>query len=165
MKTSLHRIQTKDYLELHGLLHQPDKKTKTVLAHVHGMAGNFYENKWLDSVAEILTKNGIAFCPFNNRGNGHITTFVKRVGKKISYPRIGNAYEKFEDCLIDIKAHIDFLEKQGFTNIHLSGHSLGAPKIAYYTAKTKDKRLKSVILLSPSDMLGLVRDDIKKFNK
>ncbi len=165
MKTSFHRIKTKDHLELHGLLYQPDNKTETVLAHVHGMAGNFYENKWLDQVAKILTENNIAFCPFNNRGNGHVTTLIQRKDGKINYPKIGNTYEKFEDCLMDIEAHIDFLEEKGFKNIHLSGHSLGAPKVAYYASKTKDNRLKSVIFLSPSDMLGLVRDDMATFKR
>lgn len=165
MRTSFYRIQTKDYLELHGLLYQPNKKTDTVLAHVHGMAGNFYENKWLDRVASVLTENNIAFCPFNNRGNGHVTTLIKREDEKISYSKIGNAYEKFEDCLIDIESHINFLEKEGFKNIHLSGHSLGAPKVAYYASKTKDNRLKSVIFLSPSDMLGLVRDNKENFKR
>lgn len=165
MKTSLHRIYTQDGLELHGLLYKPDFDTKTVVAHVHGMAGNFYENKFLDSLAEALTKNSVAFCPFNNRGNGHITTFVKKVNNKIDYIRVGNVYEKFEDCLIDIKAHVDFLENQGFTNIYLCGHSLGAPKVVYYLGKSQDKRIKSLILLSPADMLGLARDNKQRFEE
>ena len=164
MKTTFHRIYTKDNLELHGLLYQPDKKTKAVLAWVHGMGGNFYENKFLDGLAKTLTDNKIAFCPFNNRGNSFITDFLKKTKKGYSFPVIGNAYEMFEDCVIDIKAHIDFLKKQGFTDIHLSGHSLGSPKIAYYAAKTKDKRIKSLIFISPSDMLGLVREE-KRFKE
>ncbi len=165
MKTSIHRIYTKEGLELHGALYQPDKKVKTVLAHIHGMAGNFYENKFLDHIAETLTKNNIAFAPFNNRGNGSIKDFVKITRKGLSFDIIGNAYERFEDCVSDIKAQIDFLERQGYENIHLSGHSLGSPKIAYYLAKTKDKRIKSIILVSPSDMLGLVRDEPKRFKQ
>ncbi len=165
MKTSFHRIYTKDSLELHGLLYEPDKKAKTVLAFIHGMGGNFYENKFLDNLAETLTQNNIAFCPFNNRGNSFMTDFLKKTEKGIKFVTIGNANEKFEDCVLDIKAHIDFLQKQGFTNIHLSGHSLGSPKIAYYAAKTKDKRIKSLIFISPSDMLGLVREEPKRFKQ
>ena len=165
MKTLFQRITTEDGLELHGLLYEPDEGRKTVVAYVHGMAGNFYENKFLDNLAKTLTKNGIAFSPFNNRGNGHITTFIKKVNNKIDYVRIGNVHEKFEDCLIDIKAHVDFLEKQGFTNIHLCGHSLGTPKVIYYLGKSQDKRIKSLILLSPSDMLGLARDNKQRFEE
>jgi pimeloyl-ACP methyl ester carboxylesterase len=165
MKTSFHRIYTNDGLELHGLLYKPDNESRTVLAQVHGMAGNFYENKYLDSLANTLTRNNIAFSPFNNRGNGHITTFVKRNNDKIEYVKAGNAHERFEDCLIDIKSHIDFLESQGFTNIHLSGHSLGAPKVVYYLSKSQDKRIKSLILLSPADMIGLVKDNEQRFKE
>ena len=77
METSLHTISTEDVLQLHGVLYQPEEKTDIVLVHVHGMGGNFYENKFLENIAKTLTDNGIAFFPFNNRGNGNITNFVK----------------------------------------------------------------------------------------
>ena len=165
MKTSLHRIIAKDGLGLQGILYEPEQKTDTVLAHVHGMGGNFYENKFLDALAETLTDNGIAFCPFNNRGNGFITEFVKSVDDKKDYIRIGNSFEKFEDSLIDIDAHIGFLEEQGYKNIHLSGHSLGAPKVAYFSSQPDRRKLESVIFISPSDMLGLVREEKQRFEE
>ncbi|MFC1656485.1 alpha/beta hydrolase [Patescibacteria group bacterium] len=161
MKTSFHRIKTDDDFELCGLLFEPDKKSKIAVAHVHGMAGNFFENKFLDYLAEIFTKNNIAFAPFNNRGYSFISD--SRVGEN-DYKRFGSAYEKFEDCLDDIRAQIDFLEKQGYSQIFLCGHSLGTPKVAYYQSKTQDKRVKSVIFLSPTDMIGLVKED-KTFNR
>lgn len=162
MKTSFHRIKTDDNLELCGLLFEPDKKSKIAVVHIHGMAGNFFENRFLDYLAKTFTKNGIAFAPFNNRGYSFISD--SRVGKS-DFKRIGSVYEKFEDCLLDIKAHIDFLEKKGYKEIFLCGHSLGTPKVAFYQAKSQDKRIKSVILLSPTDMLGLVREDKKTFKK
>ena len=165
MKTSLHKISTKDNLELHGLLYEPDRKTKTVVAHVHGMAGNCYENSFLDHIAKTLTKNSVAFCPFNNRGCGNITTLIRKNKNTITYPMIGSAYEKAEDCVIDIKAQIDFLAKKGFTDIHLSGHSLGAPKAGYYLSKTQDRRVKSLIFLAPADMVGLVSDNKKRYQQ
>ncbi|GAF93099.1 unnamed protein product, partial [marine sediment metagenome] len=109
-------------------------------------------------------ENNIALSPFNNRGSGLLTDFRKS-NKNVEIIRLGTAREKFEDCLFDIKAHLDFLEKQGFTNIHLCGHSLGTCKVIYYLAKTQDKRVNSVILLSPSDMLGLVRKDKERFKE
>ncbi len=165
MKTSLQRIYAEDGLELHGLLYKPDSDSKTVVAHVHGMAGNFYENNFLDFLAKTLTENNVAFCPFNNRGKGNMSTFVRKINDKIQYPVIGNVYEKFEECILDIKAHVDFLENQGFTNIHLMGHSLGVPKVVYYLGKSQDERIKSLILLSPADMLGLIREKKEIFNK
>lgn len=164
MKTTICRTFTGDGLGIHGALYEPNQETKKVLAHVHGMAGNFYENKFLDNIAETLTKNGIAFSPFNNRGNGNMTTFSKKTDNGFRYPVIGNVYEKFEDCLIDIKTHIDFLESKGFKEIHLSGHSLGGPKTIYYLGKSQDKRIRSLLLLSPADMVGLAKGE-KEYEK
>ncbi|MEY2665503.1 MAG: hypothetical protein RLZZ480_608 [Candidatus Parcubacteria bacterium] len=166
MKTSFHRVYTKDGLELHGLLYEPEKRSKTVLVHVHGMGGNFYENKFLDFIAAELVKSGISFCVFNNRG----CEFIKetyRVGEDgtSSVVRIGTSYENFEESILDIEAYIDFVTEQGFENIHLSGHSLGCSKVAYYLLEKGEERIKSLLLLSPSDMLGLVRGDKSKFEK
>jgi pimeloyl-ACP methyl ester carboxylesterase len=159
MKTSLHRIVTKDSIELVGLLYEPEETTSKILVHVHGMAGNFYENKFLDVIAETFTKKGIAFFAFNNRGCELIKELTKYVNGKKTIIKIGNAYEQFEDSLIDIAAAIDFVSSKGFSSIHLSGHSLGSPKVAYYSANGNDKRLSSVIFISPSDMVGLIKMD------
>lgn len=159
MKTSLHRIITEDSIELVGLLYEPEEATNKILVHVHGMAGNFYENKFLDAMAETLTANGIALFIFNNRGCELIKDLTKIVNDKRTYIRIGNAYEKFEDSLIDIAAAINFVSSRGFSDIHLSGHSLGSPKVAYYAVNENGKSLSSVIFISPSDMVGLVKTD------
>lgn len=163
MKTSFKRIYTKDNIELAGLLYEPESKTKKVLCFVHGMAGNFYENKFLSFIAETLTKNNIAFFIFNNTGCELIKDLYKIIDGDRKIIRIGGAYEKFEDSVFDIKSAVDFLEKRGFTDIHLGGHSLGCAKLAYYISETNDKRIKSIIFASPSDMLGLVRNNKKRF--
>lgn len=159
MKTSFHRITTEDNIELAGLLYEPEITSEKILVHVHGMAGNFYENRFLDFIAQTLTSNGIAFFAFNNRGCELIKDLYKIEGGKRNIVRVGNAYEIFEDSLIDIKSAIDFVSSKGFSQIHLSGHSLGAPKVAYYASEGGDKRLASVIFLSPSDMVGLTKSD------
>lgn len=160
MKISLQRITTKDDVELVGLLYEPESQTKKILVHVHGMAGNFYENRFLDFIAETLTANGIAFFAFNNRG----TEIMKYLTKGGELALIGDAFERFEDCLLDIESSIDFVESKGFSEIHLSGHSLGAPKVAYYVTQKRNNRLKSVIFLSPADMVGLTLGD-KNYEK
>ncbi len=164
MKTSLHTISTEDGLQLHGVLYQPEEKTGIILVHVHGMGDNFYENKFLENIAKTLTDNGIAFFPFNNRGSGNITDFVRIKNDKKDFVIYGTTNERFEDSLFDIQAAIDFAKDRGFTKVHLSGHSLGASKVAYYASKTKED-LQSIIFLSPSDMLGLVRGDKDQFEK
>lgn len=165
MKTTFHRINTEDGIELHGLLYEPDQPTESVLVHVHGMAGNFYENKFVDFLANELTSVGIAFCVFNNRGCELMKdTYKTESDASQKIVRVGGAYEKFEDCLIDITAAVNFAEAK-FSEIHLSGHSLGCPKTSYYLTETNDTRIQSLILISPSDMLGLVRDNPEQFEK
>jgi alpha/beta superfamily hydrolase len=78
MKTSLHKIYTEDGLELSGILYQPEQETRTIVAHVPGMAGYFYSHRYLDVMAKTFTKNNIAFCPFNNRGSGYITYLFQK---------------------------------------------------------------------------------------
>ena len=158
MKTSLRRIRTSDNLELVGLLYEPEIATKKILVHVHGMAGNFYENRFLDLIAETLTSHGIAFFAFNNRGCEFIKDLTRYDGERRSIVRYGDTFERFSDCLMDIKAAIDFVATQ-FSEIHLSGHSLGSSKIAYYAHETADQRLASLLFLSPADMVGLAVAD------
>jgi predicted alpha/beta-fold hydrolase len=159
MKTSFQRILTHDNIELAGLLYEPETSAGKALVHVHGMAGNFYENKFLDAIAHTLTSNGIAFFTFNNRGCELIKDLYKIEDGKRNIIRGGNAYEMFDDSALDIKSAIDFVSSRGLSEIHLSGHSLGAPKVANYAAEENDSRLASVIFLSPSDMVGLIKMD------
>ncbi len=154
MKTELVRFNTDDGLILQGLIHTPDIYTDKAYLHIHGMAGNFYENRFLDVMAKEITDNGYAFFGANNRGHDYIAD-IPIAGNDEKFKRIGNAYEKFEECIFDIKAGIDFLEKRGYKNIVLCGHSLGSVKVAYYIAKTQDKRIGKLILMSPPDMIGL----------
>ncbi len=159
MKTSLRRIRTKDNIELVGLLYEPENETKEIVVHVHGMSGNFYENIFLDFLAKTLTDSGVAFFSFNNRGCEFMKDLIRIEGERRNVIRIGDTYEIFEDCLLDIKSAIDFAALQGYEKIHLQGHSLGASKIAYYAVAGNDSRLSSIIFLAPSDMVGLSIED------
>ena len=166
MKISFQRIIAKDGLELHSLLFEPERKTTNALIHIHGWVGNFYENQFIDHIAKKAVSEGFAFLTFNNRGAGIINDFIKRKGRKISYIRIGGSLEEFKDCVVDIKAVIDFLSKRGYKRIILQGHSLGCQKITFYQYKTKDKRVKSLVLLAPVDDTGFVKRDLgKKYKK
>lgn len=154
MITTFVKSITSDKLVLHGLLYTPDKKTKKLILHIHGMAGNFYENKFLEYMSRTFTDAGIAFLSVNTRGHDFIADFA--IDKeKHELKRIGNSQEKFEECVHDISAWMDVVEKEGFTEIILQGHSLGASKVVYYLVQTKDKRVKKLSLLSPADMIGL----------
>jgi alpha-beta hydrolase superfamily lysophospholipase len=154
MKTEFVRFNTGDGLILQGLLYAPDNQTDKAYLHIHGMAGNFYENRFLDSMAREITDAGYTFFSANNRGHDYIAD-IPIAGSDEKFKQIGNAYEKFEECIFDIKAGIDFLEKCGYKNIVLCGHSLGSVKVVYYVAKTQDKRIEKLILMSPPDMVWI----------
>lgn len=154
MATQFLRITTEDKLILQGILYSPAQKTGKACLHIHGMAGNFYENRFLDAMAEGLTNAGYSFMSINTRGHDVIADFPI-AGPEEKYKRIGDAYEKFEECLLDIKPAIDYLEQGEYNEVVLCGHSLGAVKVAYYVAKTRDARVKKLILISPPDMVGL----------
>ena len=55
----------------------------------------------------VWNQVGIAFFAFNNRGCELIKDLIKIENERRSLARIGNAYEKFENSLIDIKAAIE----------------------------------------------------------
>jgi pimeloyl-ACP methyl ester carboxylesterase len=145
--------KTDDGLSLAGLLVEASAKG-AIIVHVHGMQGNFYE--YAEPYAKAYAEKDIAFLTGENRGAYIIKQFDVAGGVKT----IGGAYEVFEECVHDIKAWVDYAEQLGYTNIWLSGHSLGTMKVAYYMHKTKDPRVKGVILLSPADNQGLVRDPV-----
>jgi pimeloyl-ACP methyl ester carboxylesterase len=164
--SELVRLTTKDDLELHGLLFEPSGKAKGVLIHVHGLIGNFYENKFIDHIAKEATSKGFAFLTFNNRGAGIVNDFIKRRKTKIDYIRAGGSLEEFTECVLDIKAAVDFVDKRGYKTVILQGHSLGCQKITFYKHKTKDKRVKGLSLLAPVDDVAFVKGWLKsKYSK
>lgn len=150
LKGELIRMLTEDNLELQGLLFEPEQKTDKAVIHIHGWTGNFYENAFLDHITDGLIKDHFAFLTFNNRGAGFMQEFLRKSDSKVEYVKIGGSLERFEDCLIDIEAAVLFLQKRGFKNIYLQGHSTGAQKVAYYAIKVKNN-IKGLILLEPAD--------------
>jgi alpha-beta hydrolase superfamily lysophospholipase len=158
MNTSFIRFTTEDQLILQGLIYRPESKTKVAYLHIHGMAGNFYENKFLDAMALEITNAGYAFVAVNTRGHDIIADFPI-AGSDEKFKRIGDAYEKFEESVLDIKAAVDYLQAQNFENVILCGHSLGAVKVVNYMAKTQDGRISKMVLMSPPDMVGLAEQE------
>lgn len=148
MKQELVRINSIDGLELPGILYTPDIETKKIVIHVHGLSGNFYENRFLDYIARSYTNNGYAFITFNNRGKDYITELLKENKTVI----IGSSYELFEDSTLDIGGIVNWVKEKGFNEISLEGHSYGCNKVVYYYDIRKDKSIKNIILLAPCDI-------------
>lgn len=149
------RTFTEDGIELQGLLCTPTTPTqKTGVLHIHGTAGNFYENRFIDHIAATLVRMGHAFLTVNTRGHDVAATFLQRAEGGLKTVQIGSAYERFSDCLLDISAWLDLLEERGYPNVVLEGHSLGTMKAVFYCSEARDDRIKGVILMSPADSIG-----------
>lgn len=148
MRQKLVRINSVDNIEMVGILYEPEEKSDEIVIHVHGLCGNFYENKFLDILAKAYTDKGISFLTFNNRGTNYISELSKGNGFEI----IGGCYEKFTDSLLDIEGVINFIKDKEYTEIILEGHSYGCNKVVYYYNKKKDENIKKIVLLAPCDI-------------
>ena len=148
MNQELVRINSTDRIEMPGILYTPDKTTKRIVIHIHGLNGNFYENRFIDTLAKTYTDKGIALLTFNNRGKDFITELIK--GNE--YVVIGGSLERFKDCLLDIEGVINYVKEKEYEEIALEGHSYGCNKALYYYNKNKDESIKKIILLAPCDI-------------
>ena len=148
MKQELIRINSIDGIEMVGILYEPEEKSNKIVIHVHGLCGNFYENRFLDILAKSYTNKGISFLTFNNRG----TNFISELLKGNNFEIIGGCYERFIDCLLDIEGAINYVKEKGYNNIILEGHSYGCNKVIYYYNKKKDNSISKIVLLAHCDI-------------
>ena len=148
MRQELVRINSTDEIEQPGILYTPNEKTDKIVIHVHGLNGNFYENRFLDTLAKSYTDKNYAFLTFNNRGRDFITELLK--GNDFTI--IGGSLERFKDCLLDIEGVVNWVKSKGYKEIILEGHSYGCNKVLYYYNHRKDDIIKKIVLLAPCDI-------------
>lgn len=148
MNQKLVRINSIDGIEQPGILYTPNEDTNKIVIHVHGLNGNFYENRFIDTLAKTFTSKDYAFLTFNNRGNGFITELLK--GNEFTI--IGGSLERFKDCILDIGGIVSWVKENGYSEIILEGHSYGCNKVLYYYNHKKDNCIKKIILLAPCDI-------------
>lgn len=150
---------TKDNLYLHGLLIEGDKE-KPAIIHIHGFQGDFFTNEFVMSIAREFKKNNVTFLTVQTRGTGiesELYTTTPSKGKVI-----GSSFELLEEAYIDIDAWIEFIQKKGYKNIVLEGHSLGTMKIVRYLFEGNNKEdIKKLILLAPFDIIQLAKQSTK----
>ena len=155
MRQELIRINSIDGVEQPGILYTPNENTEKIVIHVHGLNGNFYENKFLDILAKSYTDKKYAFLTFNNRGTGFITELLK----ENDFVVIGGSLERFKDCLLDIEGVINWVKLKNYKEIVLEGHIYGCNKVLYYYNHKRDNSIKQIVLLSPCD----IPSECKKF--
>lgn len=150
MKEKFLRFNSVDGLELCGCLFVPQEKTRKAIVHVHGLSGNFFENRMISFLSDAYRKINIAFASFNTRGYGYVTELLKQNGDFINS---GSAYEIFEECIYDIEGIILELQKLGYNEFVLEGHSYGCNKVIYAYSKLKEKyNITDIVLLAPCDI-------------
>lgn len=148
MKQELVRINSIDNIEQPGILYSPNNDTNKIVIHVHGLNGNFYENRFIDILAKSYTDNNYAFLTFNNRGRDFITELLK--GNDFTI--IGGSLERFKDCILDIDGIVNWTKNKGYNEIILEGHSYGCNKVLYYYNHKKSDNIKKIVLLAPCDI-------------
>ena len=148
MREELIRINSIDGIEQPGILYMPDNDTDKIVIHVHGLCGNFYENRFLDTLAKTYIDKDYAFLTFSNRGRGFINELLKGNDCIVMW----GCLERFKDCILDIDGVLNRVRDKGYKNIILEGHSYGCNKVIYYFNRKKDKDISKIILLSPCDI-------------
>lgn len=165
MKCEIISFKTRDSLELFGGL-QENKKSDTVIIHVHGMTDHFFEGNVMTVMSEVAKNLGFGFFSFNNRGAELLTL--------MNNDFYGTSHEKFEESIFDLDAAIHEMrsprsgKKRKYKKIILSGHSTGCQKIAYYLGKaSKSAVIQAAIFLAPADDINFQKKLLgnKKFNE
>jgi len=162
MHLTIVRPRTEDNLEHQGILfeHENQEKKAKVVVFVHGAGSSFMDDRFPEELARQLTARGVAFFAANNRGHDVVSDVRMLDDSDIKTTvRLGHAYELFVDCMHDIASYINLvIDELGYESVILMGHSLGASKAAYYMAETGDSRVCALVLASPPDIQGLLKD-------
>jgi len=159
VKAELVRIEAGDGLELVGLYAAPPGGTaRRAILHTHGLAGNFYENRFIASVCDAVLAKGVAFLVTNNRGHDYLADNLKGSGVDTTYAPGGSTQDIIEDCVHDVSGGAAFLAERGHEEIYFEGHSLGCTKIVYYLSEVGHPACAGLILISPPEMFGLQKD-------
>jgi pimeloyl-ACP methyl ester carboxylesterase len=153
------RDYTDDGLNLMGV-HWKVENSDTCIVCIHGMAGNIITDYFAQVLGENLSREGYGFLYGHNRGSGHISDIHTREysedgGNKTK--RIGVTFERFGECVYDIKLWIKKAKELGYSKIILMGHSLGCNKAIHYLSNDMQTDIQGLILASPPDMVGLAK--------
>lgn len=109
---------------------------------LHGSRGNFSDPTTRE-MADDLRQMGYACLALNT--TAHDTVWANPSDG--SYR--GNAFEILDSTCLDLKAGIDWLWDEGYRQIAILGHSMGAVRATYYVASQSDSRLAAIIPVSP----------------
>ena len=127
---------------LDGFWRTGERRHSTLMVFVHGMHSNFHRSRLKKELMTQCAAHECDVLSFNNRGaDGAVVD------------------ERFEDCLADLDAAIQFGRTRGYRRFILLGHSTGCQKITYYQARRSDPQVKGLVLLAPGDDYAIARHD------
>lgn len=150
---------TEQNIKLFGCLSQ--KNNKKCILYIPGLTGNFFESKFPREIGKKCIEKGYDFLFSHNQGSFQIIEFpFLREDGKLKSKTKGATYEKFEDCVYDIDAWVEYLDKLGYKEIILLCHSMGCNKIVYYLNQRNNCKISKVILLSPQDNVNFSKLDM-----
>jgi pimeloyl-ACP methyl ester carboxylesterase len=139
---TLVRLQTRDGVALDGVVAEPRRRRDLALIWVHGLGSVFSSGQPLiHELSTRLPAAGVGYFKFNTRGHD----VVAGRGAQMA----GAAFERFGDCVKDVRTVIAFARQRGFRRVILAGHSTGANKVLYYMARVRDRRVAALALLGP----------------
>src|SRR5262249_52423323 len=137
LAVSLARIRTRDGFWLDGLMAMPVRGRRVAVVWVHGLGSTFSAGQPASlELSARLNAAGLGYFKFNTRGHD----VVARRGPRLA----GAAFERFGDCVHDIRAMIAFASQRGFPRVVLAGHSTGANKVLHYAARARDRRVAGI---------------------
>jgi hypothetical protein len=131
-----------------GILYADASYTTTVV-HVHGSFGNFYQNEFLRVMAKNYLASRINFLVFNLAGHDALAEGYRN---EWDFEYAGGAVTKFEECINDIQAAIDFVSPFS-KRVVLQGHSMGCDRVLHFLLTSGAKH--DFILISPCDSYRL----------
>ena len=155
-------ITTSDGLRHQGIYAEPQVKKKRAVLWVHGLSAAFYNDYELyEVIADALNNEGWGFAIFNNRGHDLIAGIRKYDGTPpngYSYYQAGAGSEKFEECVFDIDAGIDFLVEKGLVDpASVRGGAVYKSTEATY-ADSKELKALNVVLKTLYEFLVIEKE-------
>jgi predicted alpha/beta-fold hydrolase len=157
-KPTVVKVKNKNGLIIPGI-HHPSTTKDVCLLWIWGMSGVFQDVPYSTELLSQLSRNKIGFLAGHNRGldskGNKVVTKVNADGsfqtKLYQHP-----YLKYTESVNEIELWKLRAIKLGYKNIIIGGHSLGCNRIISYISSHGDSDVTSVILASPTDMVGNV---------
>lgn len=145
-----------DGVGLSGILFEPESPSGDAVVFLHGNGdASVFRSTRTNVLAEGLTRAGIAFFPFDNRGAGLLRWLKRKRDDQTEYLTGGMTHERIRDCRPDIDGALRLVRNRGYRRVHLAGHSTGANKIVLYDSLKPRNTVSSYMLLGPGDDTGL----------